>query len=82
MPDEFVPHSLRHTYGTRPGASGADAFTIMRLMGHSTVTVSQQYLHPSPEWVELAHERLDALNLQKAATISTTPTEARERAVQ
>ena len=49
MPSDFVLHSLRHSFGTRLGESGADAFTIMRLMGHSTVTVSQRYVHPSPE---------------------------------
>lgn len=65
-------HSLRHTFGTRLGEAGADAFTIMRLMGHSTMTVSQRYVHPSPEAVELAYERLTALNLQKVATISAT----------
>jgi integrase len=43
---EFVLHSLRHTFGTRLGESGADAFTIMKLMGHSSVTVSQRYVHP------------------------------------
>ena len=45
MPPEFVLHSLRHTFGTRLGESGCDAFTIMRLMGHSTITVSQRYMH-------------------------------------
>jgi hypothetical protein len=45
--------------------SGTDAFTIMPLMGHSTVTVSQRYVHLSPEAVELAYWRLAALNLQK-----------------
>jgi hypothetical protein len=54
------------------GESGADAFTIMRLMGHSTVTVSQRYVHPSPEAVELAYERMTMLNLQRAATVSAT----------
>ena len=58
---EFVPHSFRHTYGTRLGESGADAFTIMRLMGHSTVTVSQKYVHPSPETMERAVQRLQSL---------------------
>jgi site-specific recombinase XerD len=67
-----VLHSLRHTFGSRLGESGADAFTIMRLMGHSTVTVSQRYVHPSPEAVELAYERLTVLNLQRAATLSAT----------
>ena len=65
FPSEFVLHSLRHTFGTRLGESGADAFTIMKLMGHSTVTVSQRYVHPSPESVELAFERLEALNERK-----------------
>jgi hypothetical protein len=54
------------------GESGADSFTIMRLMGHSTVTVSQRYVHPSPESVELAFERLTALNLQRVPTNSPT----------
>jgi integrase len=62
MPSDFVPHSLRHTFGTRLGESGADAFTIMKLMGHSSVTVSQRYVHPSPESIERAFERLIAAN--------------------
>ena len=63
---EFVLHSLRHTYGTRLGESGADAFTIMRLMGHSSVTVSQRYVHPTPHALERAVEQLQGLN-RKAA---------------
>lgn len=72
FPTDFVLHSLRHTFGTRLGESGADAFTIMRLMGHSTVTVSQRYVHPSPESIEIAYERLTVLNLEKVSTVSTT----------
>jgi integrase len=59
---EFVLHSLRHSMLTRLGESGADAFTIMRVAGHSTVVVSQRYIHPSPESVERAFERLEVLN--------------------
>jgi hypothetical protein len=44
----------------------------MRLMGHSNVTVSQRYVHPSPESIKMAYERMTALNLQKVATVSTT----------
>ena len=72
FPKDFVLHSLRHSFGTRLGEAGADAFTIMRLMGHSTVTVSQRYVHPSPEAVELAFGRLMELNLQKAGTNPVT----------
>jgi integrase len=73
LPADFVLHSLRHTFGTRLGEAGADAFTIMRLMGHSNVTVSQRYVHPSPEAVELAFERLTVLNMQKVVLESGIP---------
>ncbi|MEN6534998.1 MAG: tyrosine-type recombinase/integrase [Bryobacteraceae bacterium] len=62
MPEDFVPHSFRHTFGTRLGESGTDLFTIMRLMGHSSVTISQRYVHPSPESVERAFARMEALS--------------------
>jgi hypothetical protein len=57
----------------RLGEAGADAFTIIRLMGHSTVTVSQRYVHPSPEAVELAFGRMISLILQKVGTKMGTP---------
>jgi len=59
---ECVIHSFRHTFGTRLGESGADAFTIMRIMGHSSVTVSQKYVHPTPEGMERAFKRFEAMN--------------------
>jgi integrase len=65
FPADFVLHSLRHTFLTRVGEAGADAFTIMKLAGHSSVTVSQRYVHPTSESVELAFQRLEQFN-QKA----------------
>lgn len=55
---DFVLHSLRNTMLTRLGESGVDAFTIMRVAGHSSIVVSQRYIHPTPEAVERAFERL------------------------
>jgi site-specific recombinase XerD len=49
MPAGLVIYSLRHTYGTRLGEVGADGFAIMRLMGHSSITLSQRYVHPTQE---------------------------------
>lgn len=66
LPQEFVLYSLRHTALTRLGQAGADAFTIMRIAGHSSVTTSQRYVHPSSETVSLAIARLDCAN-QRAA---------------
>jgi hypothetical protein len=51
---------------TRLGESGADAFTIMRIAGQSSVTVSQRYVHPTPEGLERAFERLQTLNRVKS----------------
>lgn len=47
---------------TRLEEAGLDAFTIMKIAGHSSVTVSQRYVHPSPESLERAFERLETLN--------------------
>jgi len=61
LPRDFVIHSLRHTMLTRLGESGVDAFTIMRIAGHRSITVSQRYIHPSPEAGERAFQRLQAV---------------------
>jgi integrase len=83
LPSDFVLHSLRHTFGTRLGESGADAFTIMKLMGHSTVTVSQRYVHPSPETIETAYERLMTLNRRGVPTnVPTVDDERKTRILQ
>jgi hypothetical protein len=51
------------------GESGADAFSIMKIMGHSSVTVSQRYVHPTPEILERAFERLEERNQGAAAKL-------------
>jgi hypothetical protein len=68
--------------------AGADAFSIMRIAGHSSVAVSQRYVHPSPESLDRALERWKAMNrravgdlaeegiLQRALTKSPTLSEA------
>ena len=76
MPAGFVLHSLRHTFGTRLGESGtADAFAIMRLMGHASITTSQRYCHPTPETLERAVRRMEesGSTMGGVTTVSTTP---------
>jgi integrase len=65
LPNDCVIHSLRHTFLTRFGEAGADAFTIKKVAGHSSVTISERYIHPTPEGQERAFERFANLN-QKA----------------
>ena len=62
LPNDCVLHSLRHTFLTRFGEAGADAFTIKKVAGHSSVTISERYIHPTPEGQERAFERFATLN--------------------
>ena len=50
---------------TRLGEAGADAFTIMKIAGHSSVTVPQRYVRPTPEGMDRAFDRLESLNAEK-----------------
>ena len=45
-------HSFRHTFGTRLGEAGASAHVVKQLMGHTSITVSQRYVHKLTESVE------------------------------
>jgi integrase len=56
---EFVLHSLRHTMLTRLGEAGVDAFTIKRIAGHSSITVSERCVHSATDAMERAFERLE-----------------------
>jgi len=47
---------------TRLGEAGADTFTIKRIAGHSSITVSERYVHRTPEGLERAFERLETFN--------------------
>jgi integrase/recombinase XerC len=78
LPGDAVIHSFRHTFGTRLGEAGADAFTIMRIMGDSTVVVSQKYVQPTPKAMERAFERLNAAN-EKALANLPGATQSRQR---
>lgn len=71
LPKDCVIHSLRHTMLTRLGEAGADAFSIMKIAGHSSVVVSQRYVHPTPEGLERAFERLQSLNAVKFEAAET-----------
>ncbi|SRR5712691_10771962 len=63
----FRIYDCRHTFGTRLGETGGDAYTICKLMGHSNILVSQRYVHPTPERLETAFGNLGAYNQERRA---------------
>jgi integrase len=54
----FVIYSLRHTFLTRLGEAGCDAWTLARIAGHSSIAMSARYVHPSENAVMNAFDRL------------------------
>lgn len=81
LPREFVIHSLRHSFCTRLGEAGTEAFLIQRMAGHHSVTVSERYVHPTPEAMLLAMARLDAANQGLAGVPTATGTATRSLAM-
>lgn len=73
----FVLYSLRHTFLTRLGESGCDAWTLARIAGHSSVAMSARYVHPSEDAVLAALDRLSGHNFGHSGNTSEsrlTPT--------
>jgi integrase len=73
----FVLYSLRHTFLTRLGESGCDAWTLARVAGHSSIDISTRYVHPSEDAVLAAVERLGGHKIghseQQAESSAATP---------
>lgn len=56
--EDFTFHDLRRSFGTRLLEKGVNIVTISRLYGHSSVLVTQNYLHPGDEVAQEAVELL------------------------
>jgi integrase len=54
----FVVYAFRHTFLTRLGESGCDVWTLARIAGHSSIKMSERYVHASGEAALNAMSRL------------------------
>jgi integrase len=57
---DFCFHDLRHTAATRMADAGADAFTLMRILGHSDIRMTTRYTHATDQALKRAVTNLDA----------------------
>lgn len=52
------PHQMRHGFAANIAAAGGTLDEIRELLGHAFLTSSQVYLHPSPDRLREAIERV------------------------
>ena len=51
---KVVFHTLRHTYASWLVMSGVDLYTVQRLMGHSSISMTERYSHLAPDHLKKA----------------------------
>ena len=52
--ERFEPYFLRHTALTNLAKKGADAHTLARIAGHSSIVITMRYVHPQADAIERA----------------------------
>jgi integrase len=55
----FEPYCLRHTALTWFAERLRDPFAVMKIAGHSTIAMTQRYIHYQPEMVDRAFDRME-----------------------
>jgi integrase len=71
----WVLYSFRHTFLTRLGESGCDAWTLARIAGHSSIAISSRYVHPSEDAVQNAMSRLGGHKIGHSQKLAETQIE-------
>jgi integrase len=61
--DQFVPHALRHTCATRLVQRGVSLFVVQKILGHSSIQVTEKYAHLSQR------ELKDAINILQGTVV-------------
>ena len=69
-------HDLRHTFATRLIQSGVDVFTVQKLLGHSTITMTMRYVHSFEPEMRVAVEKLDEKFAQSLHNFKPGPSAA------
>ncbi|MFB3923937.1 MAG: tyrosine-type recombinase/integrase [Terriglobia bacterium] len=61
----FRLYNLRHTFGSRSAMAGVDLPTLKELMGHSDISTTMRYVHPTPEHKQEALKKLERFNIEQ-----------------
>jgi len=66
--EDFDPYSLRHTALTRIAEHCQNPFTVAAIAGHSSITITQRYVHPQKAEIRGALEAKTGLKIGHAAS--------------
>jgi integrase/recombinase XerD len=64
---KFHPHACRHTFSVRYLMNGGDAFSLQRILGHTSLEMTRKYVNLASGDVKEKHRRfspMDNLNFQ------------------
>jgi integrase len=58
---KLVPHSIRHTFASWLVQMGKPLYTVSKLMGHSSLKMTERYAHLAPETQRSAAMELEGI---------------------
>lgn len=59
----FHWHLLRHTFAVNYLVNGGDAFSLQRMLGHTTLEMVRRYMHLADVHVQLQHKRYSPMDI-------------------
>ena len=78
----FRLYDFRHTFGSRSAMAGVDLPTLKELMGHTSITTTMRYVHPTPEHKRQAMDKLEQFNLEQGLLAHTQNEESLQKSLQ
>jgi integrase/recombinase XerC/integrase/recombinase XerD len=71
--ERFHWHLLRHTLAVNYLVNGGDAFSLQRILGHTTLEMVRKYMHLADVHVRLQHRRYSPMDVMQAQTRRLVP---------
>jgi integrase/recombinase XerD len=60
--DKFHPHACRHTFAVRYLIHGGDAFSLQKILGHTSLEMTRKYVNLASEDVKEKHRRFSPMD--------------------
>ncbi len=70
--EDFTPHDLRHTFASHFVMNGRSLFTLQKILGHSTIRMTERYAHLSDHHMK---ESVEGLYCAKKSDTKIAPVE-------